>query len=121
MVATDWVDGTVARRTGQVSELGKWLDPIADRVAIMKSGRIVLDEDLDALKSRFRRVRFAARPVALTNASLATAAVRAWGSGTEAVVTNYDDLAMERFGANVAEVAPMSLEDIFIAVAGEEA
>jgi cardiolipin synthase len=34
VVATDWVDGTVARRTGQVSELGKWLDPIADRVAI---------------------------------------------------------------------------------------
>jgi len=46
--------------------------------------------------------------------------VRAWGSGTEAVVTNYDDLAMERIGASdVAEVAPMSLEDIFIAVAGE--
>jgi cardiolipin synthase len=34
VVATDWVDGTIARRTGQVSELGKWLDPIADRVAI---------------------------------------------------------------------------------------
>ena len=34
VVATDWVDGVVARRTGQVSELGKWLDPIADRVAI---------------------------------------------------------------------------------------
>jgi cardiolipin synthase len=34
VVSTDWVDGTVARRTGQVSELGKWLDPIADRAAI---------------------------------------------------------------------------------------
>lgn len=34
VVATDWVDGTVARRTGQVSELGKVLDPIADRAAI---------------------------------------------------------------------------------------
>jgi cardiolipin synthase (CMP-forming) len=34
VVATDWVDGTIARRTGQVSELGKWLDPIADRIAI---------------------------------------------------------------------------------------
>ena len=27
VVATDWVDGTIARRTGQVSELGKVLDP----------------------------------------------------------------------------------------------
>ena len=34
VVATDWVDGTIARRTGQVTELGKVLDPTADRVAI---------------------------------------------------------------------------------------
>jgi cardiolipin synthase len=34
VVATDWVDGAVARRTGQVSELGKVLDPVADRLAI---------------------------------------------------------------------------------------
>lgn len=32
--ATDWVDGYVARRIGQVSELGKLLDPTADRLAI---------------------------------------------------------------------------------------
>jgi cardiolipin synthase (CMP-forming) len=34
VMATDWVDGLVARRTGQVSELGKVLDPTADRLAI---------------------------------------------------------------------------------------
>jgi cardiolipin synthase len=34
VVATDWVDGTIARRTGQVSELGKILDPVADRLAL---------------------------------------------------------------------------------------
>jgi cardiolipin synthase (CMP-forming) len=34
VVATDWVDGWVARRTGQVSELGKVLDPTADRLAV---------------------------------------------------------------------------------------
>jgi cardiolipin synthase (CMP-forming) len=34
VVATDWFDGLVARRTGQVSELGKVLDPTADRLAI---------------------------------------------------------------------------------------
>lgn len=33
-VATDWVDGYVARRTGQVSNLGKLLDPVADRLAL---------------------------------------------------------------------------------------
>jgi cardiolipin synthase len=34
VIATDWVDGTIARRTGQVSEVGKVLDPVADRLAI---------------------------------------------------------------------------------------
>jgi cardiolipin synthase len=34
VMATDWVDGAVARRTGQVTELGKLLDPVADRLAI---------------------------------------------------------------------------------------
>ena len=34
VVSTDWVDGVVARRTGQVTELGKLLDPLADRLAI---------------------------------------------------------------------------------------
>lgn len=31
---TDWLDGTIARRFGQVSRLGQLLDPIADRLYI---------------------------------------------------------------------------------------
>ena len=34
VVATDWVDGAIARATGQVSDVGKVLDPVADRLAI---------------------------------------------------------------------------------------
>jgi cardiolipin synthase len=34
VVSTDWIDGYIARRTGQVSNLGKVLDPVADRMAI---------------------------------------------------------------------------------------
>jgi cardiolipin synthase len=34
VVSTDWVDGQIARRTGQVSNLGKILDPVADRLAL---------------------------------------------------------------------------------------
>jgi cardiolipin synthase len=34
LAATDWVDGWIARHTGQVSELGKVLDPVADRLVI---------------------------------------------------------------------------------------
>lgn len=34
VISTDWVDGFVARRLGQVSEVGKLLDPVADRLVI---------------------------------------------------------------------------------------
>jgi cardiolipin synthase len=34
VVATDWVDGVLARATRSVSELGKVLDPAADRLCI---------------------------------------------------------------------------------------
>ncbi len=34
VVSTDWLDGYLARRTGQVSNVGKVLDPVADRLAI---------------------------------------------------------------------------------------
>jgi cardiolipin synthase (CMP-forming) len=33
--ATDWVDGYIARRFGQVSEIGKILDPTADRIMLL--------------------------------------------------------------------------------------
>ena len=99
------------------------VESLADRVGILKDGRVVLDEQMETLKSRFRRIRFASAPVALASGNLLAARVTQWGSGTEAVVSNFDDVAFERFRntANVAEVAPMSLEEIFIAVAGEEA
>jgi cardiolipin synthase len=35
LASTDWIDGYVARRTGRVSELGKILDPLADRVVVI--------------------------------------------------------------------------------------
>lgn len=34
MAATDWLDGHVARSTGRVTELGKILDPAADKIVI---------------------------------------------------------------------------------------
>jgi ABC-2 type transport system ATP-binding protein len=99
------------------------VETIADRVGILSHGKLLLDEEMETLKARFRRLRFA-RPVALETGVLAVAASRAWGGGTEAVVSNYDELAFERFrgttGSDSAEISSLSLEDIFIAVAGEE-
>jgi cardiolipin synthase len=45
--ATDWVDGYIARRFDQGSELGKVLDPTADRVLLIAAGvALVVDGSL---------------------------------------------------------------------------
>jgi len=98
------------------------VETFADRVGMMEHGKLVLDEDVDALKSRFRRIRFAAQPVAIDAAVLRPTVMRSWGGGAEAIVSNYDDLAFERMRSTsnigAAEVEVMSLEEIFIAMAG---
>ena len=96
-------------------------EAIADRVGILENGRLVLDEEVETVKQRFRRIRFAAQPMQLAQAELIAANVRQWGNGTEAVITNYDDVQFARLRESVtAEVSTMSLEEIFIAVTGEE-
>ena len=35
MGSTDWVDGYIARRFDQTSKLGRILDPVADRIALI--------------------------------------------------------------------------------------
>lgn len=34
LFSTDWIDGFLARRLNQVSTVGKWLDPLADRLSL---------------------------------------------------------------------------------------
>ncbi len=44
--ASDWVDGYIARHFDQGSELGKILDPLADRVLLVAASIALLREDL---------------------------------------------------------------------------
>lgn len=100
------------------------IEGIADRVGIMLEGDMLVDEDLEALKWRFRRIRFtsggqAAEQIDL--ASLHPVLRKRWGTGVEVVVDNYDDERLEELctksGISEIEVTPLSLEEIFIAVA----
>ncbi|HEY0370517.1 MAG TPA: ABC transporter ATP-binding protein, partial [Thermoanaerobaculia bacterium] len=62
------------------------IESIADRVGMLKKGKLVLDEELETVRERFRRIRFAGAVEALP---MTVATSRAWGSGTEAIVTNF--------------------------------
>lgn len=72
--ATDWVDGWIARRYHQESELGKILDPVADR-AVLVTAAIALTAD--GVVPLWVGIAVLAREVAISIATLALAAAGA--------------------------------------------
>jgi ABC-type multidrug transport system ATPase subunit len=102
----------------------------ADRIGILARGRLVVDETGPELRARFRRIRYA-NSVTETRTEFGNeldafdalrVQVRGWG--IDAIVSNFEDSAFERFrrmdGVENAEAEPLSLEEIFAAVAGEK-
>ena len=45
-MATDWFDGRIARRSGRTSSLGSLLDPVADKLLVMATLIVLLDQDV---------------------------------------------------------------------------
>ena len=75
------------------------------RVGILKEGKLVLDEEMEALKARFRRIRYANRLTETRTAfgteldAFDAVRVKVRGWGIDAVVSNFDEAAFERFRA----------------------
>ena len=46
---TDWLDGWIARRYGQTSSFGEFLDPVADKVAVTVALFLIVQTDPTAL------------------------------------------------------------------------
>ncbi len=72
--STDWVDGTVARRFNQVSNLGKILDPVADRLLL---GTAVICILVDGAVPAVVAIPVVAREVLVSLAVLVLAAMGA--------------------------------------------
>ena len=45
-MATDWFDGRIARRTGRTSSFGSLLDPVADKLLVLATLIVLLDQDV---------------------------------------------------------------------------
>jgi ABC-2 type transport system ATP-binding protein len=94
------------------------VERIADRVGILREGRLVLDEEMEVLKHRFRRVSFPrSREAAVGRlTALAPVAVASRGWEVDAVVSRYaeEHLPVE----DGPEVSSLTLEEIFIALTG---
>jgi ABC-2 type transport system ATP-binding protein len=100
------------------------VEKIADRVAVLRQGKLVLDEDMETLKHRFRRLSFPAgerqQPPLEKLAALAPVAVASRGWGIEAVVARYDEERSGVAGLDGPEVSTLTLEEIFIALTEPE-
>jgi len=97
------------------------VERIADQVGVLRAGRLVLDEEMETLKRRFRRVSFPRSQesgVARLEA-LAPVAMAARGWEVEAVVSNYDEERFTEVADGGPEVSALTLEEIFIALTGE--
>jgi ABC-2 type transport system ATP-binding protein len=97
------------------------IEPIADRVAILHDARLAVNEPLEELKARFRRIRCAAsaEPFSWEPFDVALAVARDWGR--EAVATDFSDERLDAFvartGSTDVEVGALSLEEIFLLIA----
>ena len=108
------------------------IESIATAVAVLKGGKLLIDEDLEALKQRFRWVSFGrieGQGDRLGDGSdllagLEPLQVRTHGRGVEALVSRFDEEALERLRTapdiDTAETWAASLEDIVIALTDGE-
>jgi ABC-2 type transport system ATP-binding protein len=98
------------------------IEGIASRVGILKEGRLVVDEEVESLKARFRRIRCAALDPAQTRQALNGFQVidaRSLGMDTETIVADFDETRFSMLGL-IGEAEALSLEELFIAVVGDE-
>jgi CDP-diacylglycerol--glycerol-3-phosphate 3-phosphatidyltransferase len=99
---TDLLDGHLARRNGQVTTLGKLLDPIADKLLVLSA--LILLVNIDRV-SALVAILIIAREVAVTG-------VRAIAAG-EGMVISAETTGKYKMALQVVAIVLLILEDTF--------
>lgn len=104
------------------------VEGLATHVGLLKGGRLLLDDDVNRLKTRFRRIRYSNEVTEertqygteLDEFDAVRVKVRGWG--IEALVSDFDEEKFARFcaidGVIDPEASPIPLEEILTAVGG---
>jgi CDP-diacylglycerol--glycerol-3-phosphate 3-phosphatidyltransferase len=104
---TDLLDGYLARRNGQVTTLGKLLDPIADKLLVLSA--LILLVNIDRV-SALVAILIIAREVAVTG-------VRAIAAG-EGMVIAAETTGKYKMALQVVAIVMLILEDTFLSDLG---
>ena len=97
-MATDWFDGRIARRSGRTSPLGSLLDPVADKLLVMATLIVLLDQHVfpawmvAAIVARellISGLRQAAIERGVVNAARDLAKVKTWAQAVAAAVGGF--------------------------------
>ncbi len=99
--ATDWLDGYLARKWGQVTKIGKLLDPIADKILIM-SALVILVE----LRSEVVHAWIA---IVIIGREFAVTGLRAMAA-SEGIVIPAENVGKYKVGAQITAVLSLLLD-----------
>jgi len=99
--ATDWLDGHLARRWGQVTKMGKLLDPIADKILIMSALVILVEIRSDVVHAWIA--------IVLIGREFAVTGLRAIAS-SDGIVIPAETAGKYKVGAQITAVLSLLLD-----------
>ncbi len=99
--ATDWLDGYLARKWGQVTKMGKLLDPIADKILIMSALVVLVKIQPDIVQAWMA--------IVLIGREFAVTGLRSIASG-EGVIIPAENWGKYKVGAQITAVLSLILD-----------
>ncbi len=99
--ATDWLDGYLARKWGQVTKMGKLLDPIADKILIMAALVILVEIRSDIVHAWIA--------IVIIGREFAVTGLRAIAS-SEGIIIPAESVGKYKVGAQITAVLCLLLD-----------